>query len=1246
MRSEMMNPVPKPIDSTWTDDQWKAIVTEGKDTLIAAAAGSGKTAVLVERIIRKVTSPNQPTDVDRLLIVTFTNAAAAEMKNRIGEALEKALANHPASQHLRKQLSLLNRASISTLHSFCMDVLKRYYYKIDIDPSFRILDQTEGELLREEVLDDLFEEQYSIENNDPFFDVVDRFSNDRNDLELQVLVKKLYDFSRSHPNPAKWLEEIKSDYQLKETTILEDLPWYKPIIQDILMNLLGSKELLQYALNITREPSGPAPYAENLEDDIKQIDKLIENLDEWDKLHESINHFKLGRLKSCRGDEFDKTLQEQVKNLRDKVKKNINNLQEELFSRSGKSFLTDLRELEPVMDVLINLVKQFAKRFQGLKQEKGVVDFADLEHFCLEVLKAEGTEPEEFIRSEAAFDYQGQFDEILVDEYQDTNHVQETILRLIARPKENLFMVGDVKQSIYRFRLAEPGLFLAKYKQFAGDKDGIRIDLAKNFRSRKEVLDGTNFLFKQLMNETIGEIEYDKQAELKLGSEYSNEDHCHAELAIIDRNTEEQDGDDTETLAEVESAQLEARFIAQKIREIIGYGEHPPLQVFDKKLNGNRNVTYRDIVILMRSMPWAPVFLEELKKIGIPAYAELSSGYFEAIEVTIMMSLLKTIDNPLQDIPLAAVLRSPIVGLTEDDLAHIRLHHKKGDFYDALCIYLDKGAIVGDEQVYLKLHDFHEKLEGWRTRARQGSLSELIWQIFRETGYYDFVGGLSGGKQRQANLRALYDRARQYESTSFRGLFRFLRFIERMQERGDDLGTARALGEQEDVVRLMTIHKSKGLEFPVVFIGGLQKEFNQMDLRAKVLLHKELGLGTKLVNPRLRISYPTFPQLAIKRQMRQELIAEELRVLYVALTRAREKLYLVGTLKKAEKTIQEWQRHLGQKDWLLPDFDRYQAKSYLDWIGPALVRHQDCSPLRIVGSQEVSSEIWSYPAKWKIELIHGLELQKEESEAQDAREEILHKVRKWEKVEQESQWSEKVVQQLSFRYSYKDAVKRRSKQSVTEMKRQKETIDDFTDQQFLRPFKHPITDRPKFLQKQELTPAEKGTAMHMVMQHVNLAEDISSESIKAQLEKMVHMELLSHEQAEQVRTEEILALFESELGEKIRDADTVYREVPFSLGIPAKQAYPDWNSDIDETVLIQGVIDCLLVNGDDLTLIDYKTDRITSLYKEGFTEAAPILRERYQFQLDLYGKAIERIINKQLKDKFLYFFDGGHVLKI
>ncbi|WP_028549216.1 helicase-exonuclease AddAB subunit AddA [Paenibacillus sp. UNC451MF] len=1347
----MINRIPKPEGATWTDDQWDAIAIHGHDMLVAAAAGSGKTAVLVERIIRRISDEQDPVDVDRLLVATFTNAAAAEMRHRISEALEKTLERHPESDHVRKQLALIGRASITTLHSFCLEVIQTHYQKIKLDPGFRIANETESELMRQDLIEELFEEQYEAASEDgDFWRLAEWFSGDKSDDTLYRLVQRLYDESRSHPKPAQWLKDMAGMFERTEGT---PNPWLPSLLASVRLELEGVASVLKEAVHVAGQPGGPEPYLHNLKEDLEAVTYLQEVAAySWEHLYDSFQGTAFGKLKPCKGDQYDKELQEKVKDLRNRAKDQLSGIGDELFGRTPEQYDEELRIMAPLMNTLIELVMEFGRRYQKAKKAKGLVDFGDLEHYCLQILSEDDGESEQLIPSQAALSYQEHYVEVLLDEYQDTNRVQESIVALISRTAPgNRFMVGDVKQSIYRFRLAEPGLFLEKYKSYQnnGTEPGQRIDLAQNFRSRLSVVHGVNYIFKQLMGETVGEIAYNEKAELKYGASYYPEWNTAtngseaAELILIDRSDIESDNDveaaepaqqeeasseegggNSEAAdralegRELETVQLEARAIAAQIHKLLGSNGEQAFQVYDKSTGGKRDITYRDMVILLRAtQQWSPVLIEELRQQGIPAYAELNSGYFSATEVEILLSLLKLIDNPYQDIPLASVLRSPIVQLSTEQLAQIRITGKYASFYDAVRAYSkdtdketeyeseeaedfslpeqqnteDRPEIAGWQEVAAAHSDvvetavgltdsaanyetdardrvqrFLKRLRAWREAAKQGSLSDLIWAIYRETGFYDFVGGMPGGQQRQANLRALYDRARQYEATSFRGLFRFLRFIERMRDSGGDLGTARALGEQEDVVRIMSIHKSKGLEFPVVFVAGMAKRFNQRDLTNAFMVHKDLGFGPKWMDSVARISYPTLPWLAIRRKMRMEMLAEEMRVLYVALTRAREKLFLLATVKGTDKLLQSWGRALEQEEPLLPDDTVARAKCYLDWIGPSLMRHPDGKELREHAgiSYRMPYFMVEEPSKWLVHWVRPevFAAMEEAAVVYEVSEERKQAVFRLEPVTgeagTENLFESQIQERLSWSYDFEKASSLLSKTSVTELKRLSEhhkllelvseeapagEADLFYDHGRKKDYRPAIVRRPRFMEQAKLNAAERGTVFHSVMQHMPIHFSPSAQDVKETLAEMVSKELLTDTQKEVVDADVIVTFFNSDLGQRLLRSKAVHREVPFSYGLPAREVYSSTDeASSEETILLQGVIDCVFEEQDGLVLLDYKTDHL----KGQGEKALQAVRERYQLQLDLYAQAVAKIWRRPVTGKYIFLFDGAHILEL
>lgn len=1390
---------PKPEGSLWSDDQWRAIAESGDDILVAAAAGSGKTAVLVERIIRKISSEESGFSVDRLLVATFTKAAASEMRQRIREALERKLEEAESvdgegsrgNEHLSRQLALLGKASITTLHSFCLEVIRRYYQLIPIDPGFRILNEHEAEMMRQELLEELLEEKYGEVREDGedtvFVQLADWFSGERSDDAVHALVQRLHDFARSHPWPAEWLRDTAADFSLPDTEALSRTPWVQSILAEAKLTLDGAASQLRQGMEIAQQPGGPAPYAENLTADLEMVQSLQEALEfrPWAELYDIFIEISFGKLKACKKDSTDPGLQETVKELRDSVKKSLLELQKSLFGRPAETFLGELHEAAPLMQELAETVIEFGERYRAEKAGRGLVDFSDLEHYCLRILRHEDSVPGHSVPSDAAMEYRDQFDEVLLDEYQDTNSVQEEIVRLISRESPgNRFMVGDMKQSIYRFRLAEPGLFLDKYQSFGSGGDGSEaeigsaegaepvkssggsvIDLARNFRSRREVVNAVNMVFRQIMDRTVAEISYDERAELVYGASFPGAEdkgpdtYFAPELLIIDRGTSsagrtEESSEDGELhpqeneAIESETAQLEARAIVRRISQMTGMNGGEPLLIYDKALRIMRPVVYGDIVILLRSARiWTPLMIEELRLEGIPAYGDQTKGYFQATEVEVALSLLQIVDNPRQDIPLAGVLRSPVVNLREEELAAVRLC-SNGTFFDAVLAaagvqpaggnaanaqagmgavsdYFTAGnpavtsegnvlesaiahsgesaaayeaSIAGSSgaenaagdaaipeisgKLRAKLKNFLDLLEGWRTAARQGSLSTLIWRIYGESGYLEWVGGLPGGFQRQNNLTALYDRAVQFENdTSSRGLFRFLVFINRLRENGGDLGVAGGTGEEAGGVRIMTIHKSKGLEFPVVFLAGMAKPFNRQDLHSPFLMHKELGFGPRFVERETRVSYPTLPYLAINRRSRLELLAEEMRVLYVGLTRPRDKMILVGTVRDLPRTLAGWSSVQSREELLLADHLLARGRSYLDWVGPALIRHPGAAILRKLAGAEgpVSTVLHRDDSNWSIstlnasELSSGSVLSKDgNAEKEEERYAMLEAMRHGRRVPSKSTPAEaEITARLQWAYPYAAASGIPAKTSVTELKamlsmQEQPSYDLLEEAQLAARAGESVRSnaggdslhlqRPKFMEKRGLSPSERGTAYHTVMQHVPLEGPVDRAVLEATVARLTRLAILSSEQAEAVELAEVEAFYSAEIGRRLLEASWKRREQPFSYMVPASEAYSDLaylreaasgleapagSAAYGETVMIQGVIDCLFREEGRLILLDYKTDSV-----QRHPGGLEVLKEKYRFQLELYSKALLDILGEPVSEIWLYFFDGGHAVRL
>jgi len=1274
-------------NTRWTDEQYDAIVSEGSNILVAAAAGSGKTAVLVERIIRKISND---IDVDRLLVATFTSAAATEMKDRIKIALEKKLELDPDNEHLKKQLALMGKSSIMTLHSFCLDVVKSYYPILKLDPGFRIANETEIELIRADVLDELFEMRYSDDGNGTFISLVNHFGSEKGDDPVFKLIEQLYLFSRSHPWPNDWLDEVTEMFNVQSVEELAKSPWIEQIKADTLLQLEGALHLWKQAMSLTYKPDGPYFYASALEQEIELITQFINELktNSFINWQQSFSNFVLASLPRATGKDFNKDIQQQAKGYRDKGKKAIEKLKAELFARSLEQYVEELLFLYPLMVELAQLIKQFAARFEAAKREKGLLDFSDLEHYCLAILLDASSTPAQILPSDIAKLYQEQFEEVLLDEYQDTNMVQETICRLISnQSRGNRFMVGDVKQSIYRFRLAEPKLFMDKYRHYKqtseGDvSSGKRIDLAKNFRSRQQVVDAVNIIFKMIMKEDVAEMEYDERAELVFGATTypipESLANCRVHFTLIDRtarqsdDTENKEQEEAESnysevnaeldleLDELDNAQLEGRYIARELLRL----KEEQAQVYDQKLGSYRPFSWRDVVILLRSTAkWAPIFIDELQQANIPAYANIGSGYFEALEIQTMLSVLKVIDNPYQDIPLAATLRSPLFNFSAEALAQIRIVSSQASFYEAAV------EAAGSEHYpyeYRKqLSEFLNKLEQWRNASRVGSLADLLWSLFEETGYYDFVGGLPAGQQRQANLKALHDRARQYEATSFRGLFRFLQFIEKMQANDKDLGKAQAIGEQEDVVRIMTTHASKGLEFPIVFVASLGKQFNEMDLKNSFLYHKELGFGPKVVDEKLKINYPSLPFLAIKRAKKMELLAEEMRILYVALTRPKEKLYLVGTIKKLEQQLEAWINAIDE-DGRLTNFSISTSKHNLDWIAPIIAEPF----IDMLAAKETTA---TTVFDWDIEYVSHYDLVQQSmleksTEDKKQREETLMALQVLAQLDG-VQPNDKLRQMLDFTYEHKALTQMSAKTSITEMKRlielYEQEANDFTfsehEQAAFSSMEHTSMDestasqmeenrfksnlalqRPSFLAEKQISAVEKGSIHHLVMQHLPLIDYdfISVKDVEQTIATMVLKKLITDKQASIINAKAIAALFTQPLGERMLHAHWLRRELPFSFMLPAQRIYTQIEPKFaHEQIFIQGVIDCLFEDEHGLTLVDYKTDRIV---KGNWKEQA----EKHRFQLEMYAEGIYLATGKKVEQIYVFFFDGGQAIKL
>ena len=1255
---------------SWTTEQQQVIDLRNRNILVSAAAGSGKTAVLVERIVKIITDKNHPVDIDHLLIVTFTNAAAAEMRERIGNAIEKALDEQPGNEHLLRQLTLIHNAQITTIDSFCLYVVRNHFHEIDLEPNFRIGDEGELKLLREDVLGRVLEQNYE-EPSEAFSDFVEGYASGRTDAALNEMILQLYEFSRSYPWPEKWLDSFVGAYRIETREELDRAEWLAPLTENICFVLKDCEQLLKQALAITQQDDGPDMYEKAVQSDLEKYEGLS-RLTSFCELSGALSDIKYDRLASSRGFEGDPDKLELVKSLREQAKDVVKKLCRQYFFCSPEMMIEQLERTEPMLEEVVRLTKQFADEFAAAKRRKNLVDFHDVEHFALQILVDEETEK----AKKTAEEFRDTFEEIMIDEYQDSNEVQETLLRSISREERgenNIFMVGDVKQSIYRFRLARPELFMKKYDSYSLEESTTqRIDLHKNFRSREEVLTCTNDIFYKIMARSLGNVEYDAEAALYPGASYPVSADFTPEILLADSNDELLE--DTELS---DKKTLEAKIVAEEIRHLM-----KTQPVTDKATGELRAARYSDIVILLRSLSgWADSLVEVLNGNGIPAHTVSSTGYFSTVEVQTVLSMLRLLDNPRQDIPMAAVLRSPMAGLTDEELAVLRLEDGSVPFHEAV-LELAEGLYEEDGQkeisdseadseadqkqgrnadgkkeddiettAHRKLLKFYKKYRQLRQLVPDTPIHELIEIILRETGYGHYVAAMPAGNRRTANLNMLLEKAAAYEKTSYKGLFHFVRYIDELQKYDVDFGEADMVGENEDVVRIMSIHKSKGLEFPIVIVSGMGKNFNKQDTRSKMVLHPELGIGLDYMDGKKRIKSPTIAKKAIAKQIDLENLGEELRVLYVALTRAKEKLILTGTLKDAPEKLEFFRQQANLSkaaDRPLSYLTREGASGYLDWILPAVLSYGDKYPVRIVEAAEL--------------VLDEVENQLEQNE--DLTERI------GEIKAADPQLVGQLKQRFSQRYPYQVDVLRKNKYSVSELKHramrekfeaeQEETIPAFLEE--------PVTPTiPLFIQRQgsveQETPnrgALRGTAVHRVMECYDFA---SEKSVHEQMEAMEKEEKITADMRALVREQTVADFVSSETGRRMALAQrggALYREKPFVMGFTEEELenygfgvgsntdsceniYEKTDSDQEkeeqqkvrheeDLTLIQGIIDVFWIEKDGIVLLDYKTDRVQQT-KE--------LIDRYETQLKLYADALERVFaarKLKVKEILIYSF--------
>ncbi|CCZ18303.1 aTP-dependent helicase/nuclease subunit A 2 [Clostridium sp. CAG:780] len=1115
------------------------------------------------------------------------------MREKILEAIYKKIEENPEDENLQKQVILLNKASISTIHSFCLDVIKNNFYEIDVSANTRIADDSEILLLQQEVIDDLFEEKYEEEDSN-FIKLIKTYTKYNQDEVLKDLLLRVYSYIQASPFPEEWLEEQIEKLNIEDGTNFSDTVWGKIITENA--NQILEDSILKLQNIRTKMTCFPEldKFTAKIEDDIDKYTYIQNNLSDWDTAVEAINTLKNAMW--TKDQKITNDLKDEAKDVRESTKDEFKKVKK-LMNCSSEEAVQDIKYMYPILKMLKDLILEFSQKFYQRKREKNIMDFSDMEHLALKIL-VKKDENGNIVKSEIAKKYENKFEEIAIDEYQDSNLVQEYILTSVSRGN-NIFMVGDVKQSIYKFRQARPKLFLDKYDSYKLDPvngEDRKIQLFKNFRSRSNILDFTNLVFEDIMSRELGNIEYNQDEYLNLGAnfeEIQNQDY-KTELEILDLSEENDDiwkTDEEETEEEqekVEDVVLEARFVARKIKELID----SKYQIIDKK-TGRRDIQYKDIAILLRtSSGVANVYEKEISELEIPVYSDSSSQYLQSVEIETIMSLLRIINNPMQDIPLVTVMRSPIGNFTDNELIEIRMADRNSSFYEAL--------LKSDLE---KAHRFLNLLKELREDEEYMTLDEWIWNIYTKTGYMNYVNLMPNGALRVSNLRMLFERAKQYEEASFKGLYNFINFIDKIKFNQEDLKAAKIIGENENVVRIMTIHKSKGLEFPVVILAGVGKQFNFRDLNGKILLDQDLGMGPQYIDSDRYIEFKTLAKKALAIKAKNEAISEEMRILYVALTRAKEKLIIVGRQKDVNKKMSEKQKLLeiystidGNKinPYLLQKY-----KTYLDWLELIYLKEG------VANTKNLFTVNINKREKTSVKI---------ENEVEDISKKIIEESNK----NNDEQEKEKIKEILNWQYKHQSIEGIPTKTSVSKLKEKREQEVQ-------------ITQEPKFINeevKTKLTGAQKGTLIHLCLQKMKETEEYNLEKITELIEELKDKEIITEIEVQNIDKEKLLEYTNSQLWTELKQAKEIHKEHPFYINIKASRIYNQINKEDDEEILVQGVIDLFFIDKDDkLILVDYKTD-----YVQNENE----LVEEYKGQLDLYKEALEQSLDKKVDKMCIY----------
>ncbi len=1265
----------------FTPEQQRVIELHNSNILVSAAAGSGKTAVLVERIIRMICDGEHPADIDRLLIVTFTNAAAAEMRERIAAGITARLEADPGNEHIQKQSALLHNAQITTIDSFSLFLIRNHFNEIGLDPDFRVADEGEIKLLQQEVLAQLLEDAYAgqfvPEAPEQFHACVEYFCPGGRESVLEQHILNLSRYAGSFPWPAEWLEERKNDYAAGDMEALVHSDYGQYLTERVNRTVEGCLEKLREVKRLCELPDGPYMYGELTEAEIEQLERLTSCKD-LEEQAAKIPAVTFARLPSKKDDSVDPAKRELAKAIRNSVKDTLSDLSESYFKTPLELAVEQGKACREPLRMLLDLVLEFDRRLLAAKQERHLIDFSDMEHYALQILlkreKVEesdgtGTDRTEtkyrIVPSDVAMEYRQYFQEILIDEYQDSNLVQEYLLSAISGEEEgryNRFMVGDVKQSIYKFRLARPELFLEKYDTYQETGDLCRIDLAKNFRSRIQVVDAVNGVFSRIMSREIGGIAYDDKAALYPGAVYpAQEDPAYGSELLLIRKPEkgereesgigEQHAEGAGVLVDYDNVrQLEALAIAARIKQLKG-----SLQVMEKSAGELRPVRYSDMVILLRTTSgWDEEFKKILEQQGIPVYITSKTGYFGALEVQELLQFLRVLDNPRQDIPLFGVMQSVFGGFTQEEIAQIRSggeghSRKRMTLYEALKEVAQSGRTVeegeeisagesaGEEaELSQKADTFLQRIGHYRDLTPFTSIRDLLQRILDDYDYLNYVTALPAGSKRRANVEMLLTKASAFEKTSYFGLFHFIRYMEQLEKYDVDYGEADTLDENADVVRIMSIHKSKGLEFPVVFVSGLSKRFNMQDANQSLIVDMDLGVAVDYVDSVRRIKNKTLRRTVLSAKMKEDNLAEELRVLYVALTRAREKLILTAVLDKADE---KWElaQMTGQERLTYLDF--CEAGSYMDFLLPILP--QTGIAVKTLRTEDLAVE----------ELREQLRMG-------DRREQLRLIACGETTLTGDPEENERKLMYLRERFAYQyphpGLQKLYTKTTVSELKiaamAEKDEAAFHTFEE-----KEVVPYIPGFRREQEkVSGAVRGNAFHRTMELLDFTylftesglftgcpnnyeeyrRGLDKNRLQNRLEEFLQRETISlrltEEYAKAVSLPKILNFLEQELAYRMwraQEQGLLYREQPFVLGIDAKRLDPDLPE--GEKVLIQGIIDVFFIEDGEIVLLDYKTDVIDSL------EA---LWNRYNVQIQYYEEALTKLMQMPVKERILYSF--------